>query len=125
MPWLILLTALTAHGAPRIVGGQPSEPGVWPDTVAVKLQGSYQCTGTLVAPRLVLTAAHCDSNIESVLVNSTDYADSSQGEEIPVVASYSYPRPYETYDVAVLVLEYEASVPARTVAARCVTDTHL
>jgi V8-like Glu-specific endopeptidase len=42
---------------PLIYGGEPVEPGAWPAVVAVRT--TKLCTGTLVAPDLVLTAAHC------------------------------------------------------------------
>jgi hypothetical protein len=42
---------------PLIYGGEPVEPGGWPAVVAVRT--SKLCTGTVVAPDLVLTAAHC------------------------------------------------------------------
>jgi V8-like Glu-specific endopeptidase len=42
---------------PLIYGGEPVEPGAWPAVVAVRT--SKLCTGTLIAPNLVLTAAHC------------------------------------------------------------------
>lgn len=42
---------------PLIYGGEQVEPGAWPAVVAVAT--SKLCTGTLVAPNLVLTAAHC------------------------------------------------------------------
>lgn len=42
---------------PLIYGGEPVEPGAWPAVVAVRT--AKLCTGTLVAPDLVLTAAHC------------------------------------------------------------------
>lgn len=41
-----------------IVGGEPTDPGEFDGVVAV-VAGSGLCTGTVVAPRLVLTAAHC------------------------------------------------------------------
>lgn len=41
-----------------IVGGRIVHPGEFDSVVAI-LQGPYICTGTVVAPRLVLTAAHC------------------------------------------------------------------
>jgi len=41
-----------------IVGGDPVAPGAYPEVVAV-VRGISSCTGTLVAPDLVLTAAHC------------------------------------------------------------------
>jgi MYXO-CTERM domain-containing protein len=40
-----------------IFGGDPVEPGEWPTVVGVTT--TKRCTGTLVAPDLVLTAAHC------------------------------------------------------------------
>jgi MYXO-CTERM domain-containing protein len=41
-----------------IFGGEDVAPGEWPAVVALDIDG-YQCTGTLVTPSLVLTAAHC------------------------------------------------------------------
>ena len=46
-----------APSAP-IFGGTASAPGDWPAVVAVSI-GNFLCTGTLVSPSLVLTAAHC------------------------------------------------------------------
>jgi hypothetical protein len=44
-------------GDTSIYGGTEADPGEWPAVVAVRT--SKLCTGTLVAPDLVLTAAHC------------------------------------------------------------------
>lgn len=44
-------------GDTSIYGGEQSDPGEWPAVVAVAT--GKLCTGTLVAPDLVLTAAHC------------------------------------------------------------------
>lgn len=42
----------------KIWGGIPVTPGEFPDTLAVLGEGGI-CTGTLIAPDVVLTAAHC------------------------------------------------------------------
>lgn len=45
--------------ATPIVGGEPTGDGAYESVVALISDGHPFCTGTAVAPRLVLTAAHC------------------------------------------------------------------
>ena len=45
-----------------VVGGQAAEPGTFPWLVVVFHEGegeAFQCTGTVVSPNVILTAAHC------------------------------------------------------------------
>jgi MYXO-CTERM domain-containing protein len=46
---------------PKIYGGEPSATCGWPTTVLVEAGGGV-CTGTLVHPSVVITAAHCTGN---------------------------------------------------------------
>jgi uncharacterized protein (TIGR03382 family) len=51
-------TALAGPVQSPILGGTPTTSGEYPQTVAILLGGAL-CTGTLIAPDWVLTAAHC------------------------------------------------------------------
>lgn len=56
--------ATLRRGPARSIGGRPSRPGEHPASVAIgeKIDDdtySWFCSGTLIAPRVVVTAAHC------------------------------------------------------------------
>src|SRR5436853_7921248 len=62
----------TSTTAP-VIGGTAAPPGKWPDAVGV-LGAQGACTGTLIAPDVVITAGHCaEVNPTQVIANSTDY----------------------------------------------------
>jgi secreted trypsin-like serine protease len=44
-----------------VVGGNDAAPGQYPYVAHILIDRSFQCTGTLVTPRHVVTAAHCSS----------------------------------------------------------------
>src|SRR5262245_43467687 len=50
-----------------VVGGTAVPPGKWPDAVAV-LAPTAACTGTLIAPDVVLTAGHCIATHPALVV---------------------------------------------------------
>jgi secreted trypsin-like serine protease len=105
--------------AEPIIGGTAVPPGKWPDTVAV-LGAAGACTGTLIAPDVVLTAGHCaEINPTRVIANSLDY-NSASGTSASVKSTTAYPNWENSYDVAVVVLTAPISgVTPRKIGTAC------
>jgi hypothetical protein len=65
----LLLSAALAAAPPPVIGG--TESGAWPAVAVLELvQGSSAvplCSGTLVGPGLVLTAAHCGADLGGLI----------------------------------------------------------
>ncbi|HEX5994941.1 MAG TPA: serine protease [Jiangellales bacterium] len=102
----------------RIVGGTPTAE--YPDCVAIGSATQWCCTGTLVAPNVVVTAAHCVAGgcANRVFVGD-DVHFLGDGQVIPVqeaVVHPGYRRPKRTQDLAVLILQIPADVTPRAVA---------
>ena len=110
--------------APPVVGGEEVPDGMWEDTAAILFGNTVGCTGVLIAPDLVLTAAHCDYGIGAIEVGTND--SDVRGERVRVERSISYPRSWSSYDLAVLVLRDEVtSVAPRMIAQDCILDDYL
>lgn len=102
----------------RVVGGDRVSPGGFPSCVCVGTPG-WNCTGVLIAPQIVLTAAHCGTAIDRIMVGSESVAPLGAGARIIAVRRAAihpgYRRhPYNENDITVLVLDRPADVlPAR------------
>lgn len=87
------VTATDNNISTRVVGGTDSVEGDWPSMVYITA-GDYQCGGTLIDERTVLTAAHClydgayqtNANRISVVVNAYDL--SAIGSELSIKRTY-------------------------------------
>ncbi len=70
-PFTATRPAAFAHES--IIGGMVAQTGAFPSLAyIVDFQGkvAYQCTGTVIAPSLVLTAGHCAENMQTGVANS-------------------------------------------------------
>ncbi len=132
-----ILVALPAGGSaaalqPRIVGGTTQTISQWPFIARVLVTGSSgvaTCSGTLVAPNMVLTAAHCVADPSSGTITSaseirvvTGTATMSGGQTSAV--SQVIPDPdfealgssLSDYDAALLVLTTPSTQPSVSLA---------
>lgn len=122
---LALTTAFaqdTGFVEPPVVGGTPVVAGTWQDTVLVVTRDSI-CTGTLVGPQTVVTAAHCNDQIQGILVGTLDY-NTNNGTWYPAVRSVNHPSyassQWGGYDIAVTLLQSPVTnVTPRAFAVDC------
>ncbi len=121
-----------AHAA--IVGGQSAQPGSFPWMAYIlDVRGSSvdQCSGTVVAPNLVLTAGHCAEDVENgvvdepsgyqVVTGNVDWAAPPAERQLSgvsrVIVCGCFDRHTTIGDVALLQLSTPTSAPAITLAA--------
>lgn len=114
----------TGPSAP-VIGGDNAKDGKWPDVAAIlspeALGDEAHCTGTLVAPTIVLTAGHCYDPLDplrpdNVLIGTSSLARPRDGETIAIKRGYQYPRAETSEDVTVLVLARASSRTPRKIA---------
>lgn len=107
----VLATASGAAAAPAgpqpIIGGSTVSSAPW--AAAVFSNGSFTCSGSVIAAQWVLTARHCVSGTMSVRVGSVYYA--SGGVTRTVSAAYA------RYDLALLKLSSTVSTSTVTLAS--------
>ena len=133
----LLLTATAAAQTirPRIVGGTQAPVGAYPWQVALLTSGgSLYCGGTLIGPRHVLTAEHCEPLPgDQVRVNSVDRQAGGQLIDIEQVHRHPNAFPGATvsgvyapprFDVNILVLADDV-VDARPIAVATAAERAL
>src|SRR3954469_15997044 len=129
-----LVFASPAAARPGIVGGSAAPAGSWPSTVF--LYGTFQdqpygCTGSVVAPEWIVTAAHCAfgapgrfAESMTAILSAKDYTDRATREVIGVdrlVVHPAYDPARDLHDVAVFHLSRPTTAPAIRLAT---SDEH-
>jgi hypothetical protein len=141
---LALPSAAGAGGAPRVslspsahaavIGGQAAAPGTFPWMAYIlDRRGDElgQCSGTVVAPNLVLTAGHCAENMQTGVVNeasgyrvatgNVDWAapeaEKQVSDVVRVIPCPCFDRHTDVGDVALLQLVTPTTAPVVPLAA--------
>jgi len=114
-----------------VVGGRDAAPGAYPAVAEITFGSSFLCTGTLIAPRWVLTAGHCSSITGAAVASPAAWPAAlidvrigsvtpGAGEKVPVSRVVVNPDYLlgAGYDIALLELAAPSSkTPARVVGA--------
>lgn len=112
-------SAAFAEGPAPVIGGHNVPAGTWREVAAIEDDTDFQfCTGTLIAPTVVLTAAHCiDGSAAQVVLGTNSYARPQDGETIQVKSQKAYPNGLDSFDVGVIVLQTPSAITPRPIAA--------
>lgn len=117
-----------------VVGGQTAEPGTFPwmaYVLDVRGNDAGQCSGTVVAPNLVLTAGHCAENVQTgvpneasgyqVVTGNVDWDAPETERQVSgvtrVIVCPCFDRRTDVGDVALLQLSTPTSAPVITLAS--------
>jgi hypothetical protein len=114
---------------PTVLGGVSASMADWPWLVSVFTAGRFICNGTLIAPRMVLSAANCvghgqPTNYE-VAIATDDGKYLKIGRRIPVTKIVVHPAYSEDTakgDIAILELGTELPPPFATISAQRSAD---
>ncbi|HAS40722.1 MAG TPA: hypothetical protein DCS93_09600 [Microscillaceae bacterium] len=111
--WMLLPGVIFGQSPPTtsIIGGTQIDITQAPYQVSIEdaADGSHFCGGVILSDRWILTAAHCVSNVTSVIIHagSTDQTDNNVGQRITssnIVIHPNYNAMIYGYDLALIEL---------------------
>jgi secreted trypsin-like serine protease len=123
------VVCVSAGGAGAITGGTPTGPGQYTNVgaligVAPSGQKKLFCSGTLIAPTVFLTAAHCIASIQelpgaqvAVTFDQTFTSSSKLIFGTPVISPYYNHTGSDPEDIAVVLLDQPVNLPAAPVVS--------
>jgi secreted trypsin-like serine protease len=113
--------AQRTRGGQRVIGGKPVTPGSFLDCVAVGCPRFWICTGTLIAPSVVLTAAHCAQCAAQIATGDDVRPIDPASQHVAIVRVAKVFR-HEDYlrgrnnDMMLLILQKPLGIPPRKIA---------
>jgi secreted trypsin-like serine protease len=128
---VVAASLVLAAPSSAVVGGRDAAPGAYPAVAEIRFGSSFLCTGTLIAPRWVLTAGHCSSITGAAVASPAAWPPQlidvrigsvtpGAGERVPVRRVVVNPDYLLSagYDIALLELSTPSTMtPARVVGA--------
>jgi secreted trypsin-like serine protease len=103
-----------------IIGGTAADFAQWPFAAAIFRKGRFHCSGSVIAPTKVLTAAHCVDGFNpanlAVITGRFRLSDRSTGEVFAATSAIPHPDYHETqiHDVGVITLDRPTASPPAT-----------
>ncbi|MDD2857806.1 MAG: serine protease [Candidatus Nanopelagicales bacterium] len=119
LAWPAAATAAPLH-APTVIGGTPATIDQAPWQVLLVMRNTMQCSGSLVSPTIVITAAHCIAGYAPSEVRAwagiSRTSERGSVQEIPVATFVTHPsfeRRSLANDIAVVTLARPVDVTGR------------